>query len=82
MREIIIFSRTGCHLCEIAQEEIERIANEGNVTYSLKEVLIDGNEELEREYGFMVPVIHIDGAMHGYGRVEADRLKRVLGIDQ
>ncbi len=82
MREIIIFSRTGCHLCEIAREEIERIADEGNVAYSLKEVLIDGNEELEREYGFMVPVIHVDGAMHGYGRVEADRLKRVLGIDQ
>lgn len=80
MKEITIYSRSGCHLCEIAREEIERIAREGEVEISLKEILIDGNQGLESEYGFMVPVIHIDGAMHGYGRVEEARMKRALGI--
>lgn len=80
MKEITIYSRSGCHLCEIAREEIERIAREGEVEISLKEILIDGNQGLESEYGFMVPVIHIDGAMHGYGRVEEARVKRALGI--
>ena len=82
MKEITIYSRSGCHLCEIAREELERIAREGNVEISLNEVLIDGKEELESEYGFMVPVIHIDGAMHGYGRVEELRLKKALGIEK
>lgn len=80
MKEITIYSRSGCHLCEVAREEIERIAREGEVEISLKEILIDGNQGLESEYGFMVPVIHIDGAMHGYGRVEEARMKRALGI--
>lgn len=80
MREITIFSRTGCHLCEVARAEIERIVTEGGIEIALKEVLIDGNPELESEYGFMVPVIHIDGAMHGFGRVEEVRLKRALGL--
>ncbi len=80
MKEITIYSRSGCHLCEVAREEIERIAREGKVEISLKEILIDGNQGLESEYGFMVPVIHIDGAMHGYGRVEEARIKRALGI--
>lgn len=78
MKEITIYSRTGCHLCEVARSEIERIAREGNVEIFLKEILIDGNQELEREFGLMVPVIHIDGAMHGFGRVEEARLKRAL----
>ena len=80
MKEITIFSRSGCHLCELAREEIERIARENAITIYLKEILIDGDMKLESEYGFMVPVIHIDGAMHGYGRVEEDRLKKALGI--
>jgi glutaredoxin len=80
MKEITIFSRSGCHLCEVAREEIERIAKEGDFEVSLKEILIDGNQELENEYGFMVPVIHIDGAMHGYGRVEEARLRKALAI--
>lgn len=78
MKEITIYSRSGCHLCEVAREEIERIAREVNIEISLKEILIDGNQELESEYGFMVPVIHVDGAMHGYGRVEEGRLKKAL----
>lgn len=80
MKEITIYSRSGCHLCEVAREEIQRIAKEDGVAISLSEVLIDGNQELESEYGFMVPVIHIDGAMHGYGRVEEARLKKALRI--
>ena len=80
MREITIFSRSGCHLCEVAREEIERIVGDSGISISIKEVLIDGDLTLETEYGFMVPVIHVDGAMHGYGRVEEDRLKKALGI--
>jgi hypothetical protein len=48
------------------------------VVIAIEEITIDGDPDLEREYGFMVPVIHIDGAMHGYGRVEEARLRRAL----
>lgn len=78
MKEIRLFSRNGCHLCEIAREEMERIANKVGVEITIDEVFIDGNPELESEYGFMVPVIHIDGAMHGYGRIEEARFRKAI----
>ena len=80
MVEIKLFSRKGCHLCEVALEEMERIASENQITIRIDEILIDGDQALESEYGFMVPVIHIDGAMHGYGRIEEARfLKAISG---
>lgn len=78
MRSITLYSRKGCHLCEIARAEMERIALGDQVSISIDEVFIDGNSELESEYGFMVPVIHIDGVMHGYGRIEEVRFRRAL----
>jgi glutaredoxin len=79
MKQITLYSRTGCHLCEVARHEIERIATEARVDIAIEEILIDGSQELESEYGFMVPVIHIDGAMHGYGRVEEARFRKAIG---
>ena len=78
MKQITLFSRHGCHLCEIARQEIERIALESKVEIVIEEIFIDGDSGLESEYGFMVPVIHIDGAMHGYGRVEEARFRKAI----
>ena len=78
MKEIRLFSRKGCHLCEVAREEMERIADKTGIEISIEEIFIDGNAELESEYGFMVPVIHIDGAMHGYGRIEEARFRKAI----
>lgn len=78
MKRITLYSRRGCHLCEIALAEMERIAAEDQIPISIDEVFIDGNSALESEYGFMVPVIHIDGVMHGYGRIEEVRFRRAL----
>ena len=78
--EIKLFSRKGCHLCEVALQEMERIASENQIAISIDETFIDGDPALESEYGFMVPVIHVDGAMHGYGRIEEARfLKAISG---
>lgn len=78
MKEIRLFSRKGCHLCEVAREEMERIADKTGIEILIEEIFIDGNAELESEYGFMVPVIHIDGAMHGYGRIEEARFSTAI----
>lgn len=57
-----------------------RISAENQIPIVIEEIFIDGSEALESEYGFMVPVIHIDGVMHGYGRVEEKRfLNAILG---
>jgi hypothetical protein len=78
MVEIKLFSRRGCHLCEVALEEMRRIASANQIAIKVDEIFIDGDLALESEFGFMVPVIHIDGAMHGYGRIEEARFLKAI----
>jgi hypothetical protein len=40
---------------------------------------VEGDLELERDYGDRLPVVLLDGREHGYWRVEEDRLLRDLG---
>ena len=65
-------TRSGCHLCEVAKETLDRIGE------AWTEVVLDGDLELEREYGDRVPVVLLDGKEHGYWRVEEQRLRRDL----
>jgi glutaredoxin len=68
---ITLISRDGCHLCEVAEQALDRIAP-GDWT----RVDVDSSVELQRDYSDRVPVILLDGVEHGYWRVEEDRLRR------
>jgi glutaredoxin len=74
---ITLYTRPGCHLCEDAKEAVRRVSDRTGTGW--REVDIAGDDELENEYGEMIPVILLDGRMHGYFRVEEDRLLRDLG---
>lgn len=73
---VTVVSRQGCHLCEVAEAEVERICAELNVPWEITDV--DADPELRAEYGEHVPVILIDGEEHGYWRVEEARLRAAL----
>lgn len=74
---LTLITRPGCHLCEVAEEAIGRVAVAAGVSWT--EISVDGDPDLEREYGDRVPVILLDGKEHGYWRVEEARLLRDLG---
>lgn len=74
--EVTVMSRVGCHLCEVAEADVARICGELAVTWKTADV--DTDPEWRAEYGDRVPVILVDGAEHGYWRVEEDRLRRAL----
>jgi glutaredoxin len=71
-----LLTRVDCHLCSDARALLSRVAAELGVRWD--EVDVDGDPELRAEYGDRVPVILLDGAEHGYWRVEEDRLRRAL----
>ena len=73
MTRVTLISRTGCHLCEEAEAVLDRIAA-GQWT----RVEVSDSIELERDYGDRVPVVLLDGAEHGYWRIEEARLLRDL----
>mgnify|MGYP000551008417 FL=1 len=73
---VTVYSRRGCHLCEVAMQKVAELQNEFG--YTVNEVFIDGNDELTNLYGEQVPVIHIDGKPHDFFRVDEARFRKAL----
>lgn len=76
MTVITVFSRHGCHLCDVAIEVLESLRNE--LEFEIEKIFIEGDEKLEKLYSDQVPVIHIDGQHHGFWRVDPERFKSSL----
>jgi glutaredoxin len=76
MTLVTIYGRTGCHLCEDALKLLQSM--QGELNFEIEEILIDGNEELEKIYGEKIPVTHIDGVHHDFWRVDPERFRSSL----
>ena len=76
MKTVTVYSRTGCHLCEVAINQIESVKSK--IAFDLEIKLIDDNPELEKAYGEQVPVILIDQQPHDYWRVDIDRFTEAI----
>ena len=59
LRQVVVYSRKGCHLCEIAKETLSKLHRRGGFTWS--EVDVDSDDELRRQFTDEVPVVFIDG---------------------
>jgi glutaredoxin len=73
---VTLLTRAGCHLCAEAREAMARVAAATGVAW--REVDTDTDTELAVEYGDRLPVVLLDGAEHGYWKVEEQRLIRDL----
>lgn len=76
MTVVTVFSRHGCHLCDVAMDQLESMKNELN--FEIEKIFIDADLELEKLYGEQVPVIHIDGVHHDFFKVDPERFKAFL----
>jgi uncharacterized membrane protein len=57
MIEVTLYSRTDCHLCEIAQSYLEEL--QSIVPHILKVIDVDSDTRLRSLYGFNVPVVTV-----------------------
>jgi glutaredoxin len=58
-REVIVYSRKGCHLCEIVKESLAKLQRQGGYTW--REIDVDSDDDLRRQFTDEVPVVFIDG---------------------
>ena len=79
MRQVTIYSRSGCHLCEQAHQILVDL--QSKVDYEITEILIDGEPELIELYGEQVPVINIDGKPHDFFKVEPERFLNAISAN-
>jgi glutaredoxin len=78
--KVLLYSRSGCHLCDVALETLKKLQNELVQTspFEIEVNLIDGQPDLEAEYGEQVPVTLIDGKVHDFWRVDPERFRTAL----
>ena len=58
-RQVIVYSRKGCHLCEIVKESLTKLERRGGFTW--RDIDVDGDDQLRRQFTDEVPVVFIDG---------------------
>jgi glutaredoxin len=73
---ITIYSRPGCHLCEVARAAIASLGDEFEIR--IEEVNIDTDPALYDEYKNEIPVVFINGVKAFKYRVDPAELRRKL----
>ena len=74
--EVILYSRQGCHLCDVVKQSLERLTHRAAFTW--REVDIDADENLKQQFNTEVPVVFIDGRKaFKYRMDEGDFLKKL-----
>ncbi len=59
MHEVVLYTRVGCHLCDEVKATLARLEKRGG--YIWREVDIDFDPGLQRQFNEEVPVVFIDG---------------------
>ena len=78
MTNITIYSKKGCHLCEVAMQKLLKIQNE--FPFSLTEIDIENNDELFEKYKYLIPVIEINGKEVFTYKIDENKLKEILSL--
>ncbi len=77
MLTLTLYGKPGCHLCDDARAEIERIQSEHH--FELEQVDITLDPGLNRRYGERIPVLALEGEelfeLHVDGEALRDRLQ-------
>jgi glutaredoxin len=75
-RDVTLYTRPGCHLCDEAKVAIAPILHEFGVV--LREVNVDEDSVLKERYGWDVPVIFIGRHKAAKHRVDLRQFRRQL----
>jgi glutaredoxin len=59
MHEVVVYSRKGCHLCDVVKETLTKL--QGDRDFQWREVDIDTDPQLRQTYNDEIPVVFIDG---------------------
>jgi len=84
---LTLISKPGCHLCDEARFVIDTVIAQfkglhsgvaASIQVELQEKNILEDQELLNKYAEEIPVLQIDGEVHGYWRIDPIRLLAAL----
>lgn len=73
MFKLVLYGKPGCHLCDDARAEIERVRSDR--PFELEQVDITLDPALNRRYAERIPVLTLDGDELFELRVDGEALK-------
>jgi glutaredoxin len=71
---VVLVTRQGCHLCDEALSLLRELGVEPELAD------VDADDALYGLYDWRVPVILVDGQVVAEGRIERNRLQKVLNL--
>lgn len=80
MHEVILYTRSGCHLCDEVKATLARLEKRGGLPFTWREVDIDADSDpdLQKKFNEEIPVVFIDGKKaFKYRMTERDFLRRL-----
>jgi glutaredoxin len=79
VKSVTLFTRAGCHLCEVAREQLERVRRAHPFVLSVVDLDREAGAEKRVAYDLEVPVVELQGRKVFKYRVDEARLLRLLG---
>ena len=70
-RQAILYTRAGCHLCDVAAETLR------SAGYTTQIIDIENDAELRAQFDLEIPVVEIDGRIRFRGHVDPVLLRRL-----
>jgi glutaredoxin len=76
---VTLIGKPDCHLCDVAREIVETVVSEfPDDAVDVEELSIADDASLYARWWEKIPVVLIDGELHGHWRVSPDRLRAAL----
>jgi len=76
---LTLIGKPDCHLCDVAREIVDMVVAElPEDSVVVQERSIADDPALYEAWWEKIPVVLIDGQLHGHWRVSADRLRDAL----
>lgn len=74
----MIFTKPGCHLCDVMKKDIMNLKDEFN--FKFIEVNIINDKLLFERYKDKIPVLEINGRMFAKFKIDLDKLRSKLSL--
>ncbi len=78
MTDVVLYGAPGCHLCDVAKAVLHE--HRAALGYTLREVDISGDDELEARYRAELPVVWVAGRKAFKYRVDPVELARRVAV--
>lgn len=77
-KEVILYKKRQCHLCDVALDQLKLLQDE--LKFTLNIIDIEADETLMERYGLFIPVVEIGGEVVQYGHIDENVIKMRLQL--